>query len=106
MPLRRGPTRVQVQGAGEGPEAEQPANPRHPAWDWGMFERSESDGRKLLLTVKEAARRLSLGRSHLYQLVMRGDIGSIELGRSRRIPVAALEWFVQERKEEEHGSDG
>ncbi len=74
-----------------------------------MLDPSDGDGRKLLLTVDEAARRLSLGRSHLYQLVMRGDIGSIKLGRSRRIPVAALERFVSERLEaatDEHAGGG
>jgi excisionase family DNA binding protein len=44
---------------------------------------------------------LSIGRSHCYQLVMRGEIASIKLGRSRRIPVTALEQFVRERLERE-----
>ena len=51
----------------------------------------------LLVTVEEAARRLSIGRSHCYQLLMRGEIASIKLGRSRRIPVTALQRFVRER---------
>lgn len=74
-----------------------------------MLNPSESDGRKLLLTVDEAARRLSLGRSHLYELVMRGDIDTIKLGRSRRIPAAALDRFVSERLEaasDEHAEGG
>ena len=62
-----------------------------------------NDGR-LLLTVDEAAQRLSVGRSYLYDLVMRGTIESIKLGRSRRIPVAALERFVQEKLEAGNGS--
>ena len=49
---------------------------------------------KMLLTVTEAALRLGVGRSFLYNLVIRGEIASVKLGRARRIPVAALEEFV------------
>lgn len=56
---------------------------------------------KLLLTVSEAAQRLSLGRSFVYQLVMKGKIHSIKIGRSRRIPVGALEQFITQQMEEE-----
>jgi excisionase family DNA binding protein len=49
---------------------------------------------KLLLTVDEAAQRLGIGRSHTYGYVMRGFIPSVKLGRSRRVPAAALEEFV------------
>lgn len=49
----------------------------------------------LLLTVEDAARRLAIGRSHLYELLRRGEIASIRLGRSRRVPVASLERFVE-----------
>ena len=50
---------------------------------------------KLLLTVPEVARRLGMGRSFVYQLVSKGEIPSIKLGRARRIPVSALEKFVE-----------
>lgn len=49
---------------------------------------------KLLLSVDEAARMLSLGRTLVYDLVMRREIASIKVGRMRRIPVAALQEFV------------
>ena len=55
----------------------------------------EMDEQKLLITVSEAAGRLGLGRSFVYQLVMRGDIPSIKLGRARRVPVVALEQYVK-----------
>ena len=57
-----------------------------------------TDG-KLLVTVDEAAQRLSIGRSLCYQMVMKGEIASITIGRARRIPLAALESFVAERME-------
>ena len=58
---------------------------------------------ELLVTVEEAARRLPIGRSHVYELLRCGDIVSVRLGRARRIPVSALERFVQERLEAERG---
>jgi len=57
---------------------------------------------RLLLTIPEAAQRLGMGRSFVYQLVMRGMIPSIKLGRARRIPAAALEEFVAARLKEEN----
>ncbi len=56
---------------------------------------------KSLLTIDEAAQRLSVGRSYLYPLVMRGQIISVKLGRSRRIPVAALEEFIRKLQAED-----
>jgi excisionase family DNA binding protein len=49
---------------------------------------------RLLLTIEEAAVALSLGRTFVYELVMRREIPSIKLGRKRRIPVSALNDFV------------
>jgi excisionase family DNA binding protein len=51
--------------------------------------------RKLLITVNEAAQRLSIGRPKMWQLVMTGEVLSIKIGASRRIPVAALEAYVE-----------
>lgn len=49
---------------------------------------------KVLLTVDEAAEAMSLGRSYVYELVMRNTIRSVKVGRKRRIPVAELHAFV------------
>lgn len=63
------------------------------------------DTRKLL-TVGEAAQAMGIGRSMLYQLVMRGDIPSIKIGRARRIPVTALdEWIGRQQAEVEADQD-
>ena len=53
-------------------------------------------GRKLL-TVAEVAQTLGLGRTLVYELVLRGDLGSIKIGRARRVPVSAVEAFIRER---------
>ncbi len=51
----------------------------------------------LLLTVQEAADRLNLGRSLTYRLLLAGDLRSVTIGRSRRVPVRAIEEFIQSR---------
>jgi excisionase family DNA binding protein len=49
---------------------------------------------KLLLTVQEAAAALSVGRTTVYEALASGRLASVKVGRSRRIPMAALEVFV------------
>ena len=49
---------------------------------------------KILLTVEEAAERLSIGRTKAYELMATGALQSVTIGRSRRIPAEALEPFV------------
>lgn len=49
---------------------------------------------KVLLTIDEAAAALNMGRTYVYDMVMRRQIRSLKLGRKRRIPVAALHDFV------------
>jgi excisionase family DNA binding protein len=53
------------------------------------------DGDQLLVTVDEAARRLSIGRSHLYEYLLRGSLRSVRIGRSRRIVSRDLEAFIE-----------
>ncbi len=55
------------------------------------------DTNKLLVSVDEAARMLGVSRAHLYPRVIRGELQSLRIGRSRRIPIAALERFVREQ---------
>jgi excisionase family DNA binding protein len=48
----------------------------------------------LLLTVEEAAQRLSIGRTTMYSLVSTGAIESVTIGRLRRIPSECVEEYV------------
>ena len=48
----------------------------------------------LLLTVEEAAQRLSIGRTTMYSLVSTGAIESVTIGRLRRVPSESLEKYV------------
>ena len=49
----------------------------------------------LLLTVVEAGRLLSVGRTTVYELIQRGELQTVHIGRSVRIPVAAVTDFVE-----------
>ena len=49
---------------------------------------------RLLLRVEEAADKLSIGRSLMYQLLRTGRIRSIRIGRCRRISARDLDGFV------------
>lgn len=54
---------------------------------------------KLLLRIPEAAAALAIGRSTLYELVARGEIETVKINRSVRIPLASLERWVLERSD-------
>jgi excisionase family DNA binding protein len=49
---------------------------------------------ELLLTPTEAARRLSVGRTRLYQLIGTGELASVRVGKLRRIPTRGLRDYV------------
>lgn len=51
-------------------------------------------GRPLLLTVQQAAEMIGVGRSTLYRIMDRGEIHSVHVGASRRIPLSAAYAFV------------
>ena len=50
----------------------------------------------LLLRVEEAASKLGIARTMMYQLVRTGEVESVRVGRLRRIPVACLEEYVED----------
>jgi len=52
-------------------------------------------GDERLLTVEGAARLLQLGRTLTYTLVQRGDLASVKIGRSRRVPVQAIDAYIE-----------
>lgn len=63
------------------------ANVRPPAEAYGS--------NRGLLRVEEAAAWLGLGRTKTYELVARGELPSVCIGRSRRVPLSALQTFVE-----------
>lgn len=52
---------------------------------------------RLLLRIEEAAEILQVGRSTIYLLIGTGELPIVKIGRSRRIPVSALEVWVKEQ---------
>lgn len=51
---------------------------------------------KLLLTIPQVAVALSLGRSTVYELVQRGELPVVHIGRAVRIRSEDLTRFTQE----------
>jgi len=47
-----------------------------------------------LLTVRQAAEVLGLGRSTVYELIAAGELETVSIGRCRRVPLDALRAFV------------
>jgi excisionase family DNA binding protein len=50
------------------------------------------------MTIRDAALALGLGRSTVYELIGRGELEVVHVGRSARIPVDALRRFVDRRR--------
>jgi excisionase family DNA binding protein len=55
---------------------------------------------RLLVTLEEAARVLSISRSQLYKLLNSGHLASVHVGRSRRIRMRDIENFVDRVSDE------
>jgi excisionase family DNA binding protein len=54
---------------------------------------------KLLLTMTEAAEVLSISRSRIYELTASGELEFVKLGKSRRVPVDAIESLIARLRE-------
>jgi excisionase family DNA binding protein len=65
--------------------------------DEPAVDRGERDpGLSVLLTVEEAAELLRLGRTTTFELVMRGNIQSVKIGRRRLVVREGLDRYVTE----------
>jgi len=69
--------------------------------DWSAAH--EIHAQRLLLTVSEAAQQLGIGRSLLYELLADGQVESIHVGRLRRIPIDALDDFIDRQRSSRPG---
>lgn len=52
-----------------------------------------------LVTLPDAARFLSVSRGTLYDLLTTGQLASVHIGRSRRIPMGELRRYIRGRIE-------
>lgn len=49
---------------------------------------------RVLLTAEQAAERLNLGRTTVYALIKTGQLGSVKVGRLRRIPADEITTYT------------
>jgi excisionase family DNA binding protein len=56
---------------------------------------------KLLLSPEEAAEALGVGRSRVYDLMRTRQLLSVRIGKSRRVPVAAVHAYVERLSEQD-----
>jgi excisionase family DNA binding protein len=57
----------------------------------------------LLVTAEQAARSLSICRTKVYELLRNGELESVRIGTSRRIPASALDEYVDQLREGARG---
>jgi excisionase family DNA binding protein len=56
---------------------------------------TETNGRdRVLLRPEEVAEALSIGRSTVFALMRSGELRSVKIGKSRRVPVDAVTEYV------------
>lgn len=51
----------------------------------------------LLLTTTQAAQRLGIGRTKLYELIGAGELPTIPIGRAKRVPAAAVQDWIDRK---------
>ena len=56
-----------------------------------------------LVTLPDAARFLSVSRGSLYDLLTTGQLASVHIGRSRRIPLGEIRRYVRDRLQRDRG---
>jgi len=65
-----------------------------------MDQPSLFDPEPILLTIPEAARLLSIGRTLAYELIAAGELEVVHIGRAARVPVEAVREYVERRRAE------
>jgi excisionase family DNA binding protein len=59
-----------------------------------------ADAAPALITIKQAARVLNLGRSTIYELIAAGQLEVVHIGRSARVPAQSVEALVARLRSE------
>jgi excisionase family DNA binding protein len=60
----------------------------------------------LLLTAEEAAEELRIGRTRMYALIASGEVISVKVGGSRRVPYDELAAYIKRLVAEQSGESG
>jgi excisionase family DNA binding protein len=91
------PIRISPWSDGKPPQAVRQASgrPSPAASGGGADEITRLPVSPLLLTAEQAASALSICRTKVYELLRTGQLESVQIGSSRRIPVAALDDYVE-----------
>ena len=55
---------------------------------------------RLLLRIPEVAETLGIGRSKIYEIIARGELPTVRVGRAVRISVTTLQKWVEEREQQ------
>jgi excisionase family DNA binding protein len=53
------------------------------------------ESKPILVSVVDTARMLSSGRTVAWELVRKQKIKSVKIGRTRRVPIAAIQDYIQ-----------
>ena len=53
------------------------------------------ESKPILVSVIEAAQILSIGRTAAWELVRKQKIKSVKIGRTRRVPIVAIQEYIQ-----------
>ena len=64
----------------------------------------ESRVDRRLIRVEEAAQALSLGRSKTWELISSGELPTVRIGRAVRVPVRALDEWLQDQDNKKAGA--
>ena len=67
-----------------------------PPWSTGARRVDTAPDPRMLVSVPEAARMLSIGRTRAFRLVNANYLVSVKIGRSRLVPVSAIHDLVKE----------
>jgi excisionase family DNA binding protein len=59
------------------------------------------ESKPILVSVVEAAQMLSIGRTVAWELVRKQKIKSVKIGRTRRVPIAAIQDYIQRLMDED-----
>jgi excisionase family DNA binding protein len=59
------------------------------------------ESKPILVSVADAAQLLSIGRTAVWELVRKQKIKSVKIGRTRRVPIAAIQDYIQRLLDED-----
>lgn len=90
------PMRIDLFPAGKPPQAvRQDSSPSQTTPTTSEDDSVRMSSVPLLLTPEQTATALSICRTKVYELLRTGQLESVQIGSSRRIPVAALDDYVE-----------